>query len=189
MANFSINCPLFIAPFDDDEKEKGKMDSFLRILDESGISGFFSGWKKNPCGPGHPEYNPVMLFAASLLCFAIDAGRLRGIEERCRFDLSFVYIMSQQKPSYATFYGFFNQCVLPNADAIFSRIKACICRKMGIDPVGEVFVDETKFEANANKYKFVWKPDRKMEKLLNKARYRNARKSESIRLPKDSVGT
>ena len=145
------------------------MDSFLRILDESGISGFFSGWKKNPCGPGHPEYNPVMLFAASLLCFAIDAGRLRGIEERCRFDLSFVYIMSQQKPSYATFYGFFNQCVLPNADAIFSRIKACICRKMGIDPVGEVFVDETKFEANANKYKFVWKPDRKMGKLLDKA--------------------
>lgn len=169
MANFSIKCPLFIVPFDDDEEEKGKIDFFLRILDESGISDFFTGWRSNPCSPGHPEYNPEMLFAASLLCFAIDGGRLRGIEERCRFDLRFVYMMSQQKPSYATFCNFLNQCVLPNADAIFSKITACICSKMGIDPVGDVFVDGTKFEANANKYKFVWKPDRKMEKLLNKA--------------------
>ena len=41
---------------------------------------------------------------------------------------------------------------------------SAIVRKYGID-VSDAFVDGTKLEANSNKYKFVWKPRKKHDRL------------------------
>ncbi len=170
MSNFSINHQLFVVPLGNEPDERKKIRSLMELLSESGIEGCLSEWKKSESRRGHPECDPYMMFAAVLLSFSIDGGRLRDIESRCRFDMRFVYFMSQEVPSHATFCRFLNQCVLPNADEIFSRVTSSICRKMKIDPCEEAFIDGTKIEANANKYKFVWKPDRRMDRLLEKAK-------------------
>ena len=169
MSNFSIKHPLFIVPFENDAEGRAEIEFFMSLLADSGIDCYFSDWKKKTEKAGRPECDPYMMFAAALLSFSLDGGRLREIESKCRYDIRFLYFMTKDKPSYATFCNLLNKCVLPNADAIFSRITATICRRMGIDPNSEVFVDGTKVEANANKYKFVWKPDRKMDRLLEKA--------------------
>ncbi len=169
MSNFSIKNLLFIVPLGNEPEEQTKIRSMMELLSESGIERYLSEWKNSESRKGHPECNPYMMFAAVLLSFSIDGGRLRDIESRCRFDTRFLYFMSQEVPSYVTFCKFLNQCVLPNADDIFSMITSAICRKMAIDPCGDAFVDGTKIEANANKYKFVWKPNRRMDRLLEKA--------------------
>ena len=169
MSNFSIKHPLFIVPFENVAEGRAEIEFFMSLLADSGIDCYFSDWKKKTEKAGRPECDPYMMFAAALLSFSLDGGRLREIESKCRYDIRFLYFMTKDKPSYATFCNLLNKCVLPNADAIFSRITATICRRMGIDPNSEVFVDGTKVEANANKYKFVWKPDRKMDRLLEKA--------------------
>ncbi len=170
MSNFSINHLLFIVPLENEPEERAKISRLMELLSDSGIEGYFSEWKKSESRKGHPECSPYMMFAAVLLSFSIDGGRLRDIESRCRFDTRFLYFMSREVPSHATFCRFLNQCVLPNSDGIFSKITSSICRKMGIDPCEQAFVDGTKIEANANKYKFVWKPDRRMDRLLEKAK-------------------
>ncbi len=168
MQNFSTKRKLFVVPLEDEPEEEKSLEAFMTLLAESGVSSFFEGWKDKTVRVGHPECDPCLLFAAALLSFTIDGGRLRTISDDCRYDLRFVYIMGGEKPSHATFCNFLNQCVLKNADAIFTRITSCICSHMDINPCGEVYVDGTKMEANANKYKFVWKPTRKMDRLLEK---------------------
>lgn len=40
---------------------------------------------------------------------------------------------------------------------MFSKIIAPVIERFDIN-IGDVFLDDTKFEANANKFKYVWKP-------------------------------
>lgn len=47
---------------------------------------------------------------------------------------------------------------------MFSCIMKEIVRKYGMD-ISDAFVDGTKLEANANKYKFVWRPGKRHDKL------------------------
>lgn len=169
MSNFSINQQIFIVPLGNEPDERKKIEAFMSLLSESGIESYLSNWKSSDSKKGHPECNPYMMMAAILLSFSIDGGRLRDIESRCRFDTRFIYFMAQETPSHSTFCKFLNQCVLPNRDGLFSKITSVICARMGIGTCAEAFVDGTKIEANANKYKFVWKPDRKMRRLLEKA--------------------
>ena len=65
--------------------------------------------------------------------------------------------MEQERPSYVTISSFLNNVVVPLQNEIFSRIISTIITYFNID-IDDVFLDGTKFEANANKYKFVWKP-------------------------------
>lgn len=169
MQNFSINNKLFIVPLENEPKEEIKINAFLDLLSKSNITGYFKDWKDETSKVGHPEYNPCLMFATALLSFTLDDGSLRKISNSCKFDTRFIYIMADQKPSYASYCNLLNKCVLKNSDEIFTKIVSTICKEMNIDTCGEVFVDGTKLEANANKYKFVWKPTKKMDNLLNKA--------------------
>lgn len=167
MQNFNTNNKLFIVPFEDEPKEEEKINIFLDLLSKSNINSYFSDWKDESSKVGHPEYNPLLMFASTLLSFTYDSGSLRNIADNCKFDIRFIYIMSGKKPSYATYCNLLNKCVLKNTDEIFTKINNIICKELNIDTCGEVFIDGTKLEANANKYKFVWKPTKKMDKLLN----------------------
>ncbi len=168
MQNFNTNNKLFIVPLEDEPKEEKKINVFLDLLSKSDITSYFKDWKDENTKVGHPEYNPCLMFATALLSFTYDIGSLRNISDNCKFDTRFIYIMAGQKPSYASYCNLLNKCVLKNSDEIFTKIVTNICKEMNIDTCGEVFIDGTKLEANANKYKFVWKPTKKMDKLLNK---------------------
>ena len=89
--------------------------------------------------------------------FSKHSGSIRKIEDNIIYDVRFNYIMGKALPSYVTISSFFNNIIVNNHKEIYVSILRTIIKKYNIN-VDDVFIDGTKFEANANKYKFVWKP-------------------------------
>ena len=138
--------------------EKEKLDNFLRILEESGVGDIIHNELNLDKGiGGRTPYNPYRLFAAIIYAFSKHSGSLRKIEESIKFDLRFIYLLNQETPSYVTISKFLNNIVVKHYEDIFSAITKTIMLKYNLS-FEDCFVDGTKIEANANKYKFVYKP-------------------------------
>lgn len=149
---------LFLFPsFDISLEEKKKIDVFLQILEQSGVGEIIEKATKKEYVAGRHSYNPYRLFATIIYAFSKHSGSVRNIEESLNFDLRFIYLMEQERPTYATISSFLNNVVVPNRNVLFSKIILAVIDHFKID-IDDVFLDGTKFEANANKYKFVWKP-------------------------------
>ena len=146
-------------------EEKEKLDKYLEILEESGSGEIIEkaigkDWRKG----GNPGHNPYKLYATILYGFSKHSGSVRKLEESMKYDLRFLYLMDDKKPSYSTITRFCNNVVVAHQKELFTCLTKTMIKKWNID-VSDVFVDGTKFEANANKYKFVWKPIRFHSKL------------------------
>ncbi len=75
--------------------------------------------------------------------------------------------MNNQIPSYKTVGNFINKIILPNRCMIFSLITKQIFQECNL-AMEKAYVDGTKIEADAKKYKFVWKPIKFHERLTIK---------------------
>ena len=146
-------------------EEKEKMHKYLEILEDSGSGEIIEkAINKDYKKGGKPGYNPYRMYAAILYAFSRHSGSVRKIEESMKYDLRFLYLMEEEKPSYSTISRFCNNYVVAHQKELYSSLVKAIVKKYQID-VSDAFVDGTKFEANANKYKFVWKPIRFHSKL------------------------
>lgn len=141
-----------------DRGEREKIDTFLRLLEESGVGEIiYKETNKDRSLGGRNSYNPYRLFAAIIYAFSKHSGSLRKIEESIKFDLRFIYLLNQETPSYVTISKFLNNVVVKHFEAIFVSITKTILLKYNFC-FDDCFIDGTKIEANANKYKFVYKP-------------------------------
>ncbi len=141
-----------------DVKESQKIDKFLTLLDDSKVRENISKYIKNDTKKGgRPNVNYYRLFATTLYAFAFSKATLRQIEDLCKFDLRYKYLMRNETPTFSTICKFIDKIIYPERDDLFSKIIKCICNKMNIS-TKTIYIDGTKFEANANKYKYVWKP-------------------------------
>ena len=168
MEEFSTKQGFLFYSFPLYEEEKTKIDWILSLLDQSGIEELIREKARKGNG-GRPPYDPYKLFAAILFGFALGSSSLREIESSCRNDLRFIYVMEGACPTYATISTFINEVILPQKEELFTRITGAIFRlcSLGMDTC---YIDGTKFEADANRYKFVWKPTGWHERLDGKAR-------------------
>lgn len=160
MPYFNISKSFLIPSFDIPLKERQKLDAFLQILEDSGVAKYINDDETSAAksvSGGRPSYNPYRLFATIIYAFSTHSGSLRKIEESINYDLRFIYLMEQERPSYATIARFCNNIVVTAHHEIFTTIVKEIISKYDIC-IDDVFIDGSKFEANANKYKFVWKP-------------------------------
>lgn len=181
---------IFLVPsFDLEVKEKEKMTKFLTLLDNSGVGKVIEKYiKNNTSKGGRPGYNYYRLFATIIYGFAFTRCALRELADACRHDLRFIFLMEQERPIYTKFCDFINKVIVPNEEEIFSLITMEIAKEMNIE-MDDAFIDGTKYEANANKYKFVWKPTKHHKRLTVKASeiikkyqlYENYREEEFIR--------
>ena len=169
MPYFTIEKTFLFPSFDISFEERQKLNAFLEILENSGIGPIIEECTKKGCCAGRKPYNPHRLLASIIYGFAKHSGSVRKIEESMNFDLRFIYLMEQGRPSYATISTFLNNVVVPNQQRIFSKIIASVIRRFGVS-IDDVFLDGTKFEANANKFKFVWRPTTLHGKLNLKVR-------------------
>lgn len=167
MSYFTTRQGFFLYSFDFDVKEIEKLNSFLRLLDDSGVKKIIDESMKKMNYQGRNHTNPYNMLATVLYSFAMSKGTLRDIERSCKLNLDYIYLMNNERPSYVTFSTFINEIIVPNSFEIMKLINIQIIKEMGID-ISDVFIDGTKFEANANKYKFVWKPTNKQIKLTDK---------------------
>ena len=90
---------------------------------------------------------------------------LRELEDQCRVNLRFMYLMDHETPSYRTFGYFINEVIGDSIEEIFNDINKKIFETEHVD-LQHLYIDGSKFEANANKYSWVWK------KSTEKSRYR-----------------
>lgn len=173
MSYFTTIKTFFVVPLDTYDEELQKIEFLLMIYEKSGIGELIKNAYSKAKSKGRKSYNPYRLFAAITYCFAMHKGTLRNIEEMCKYDLRVRYILNQETPSYKTIGEFINEVIKPNAYEIFTMITNTITKELDID-VSDNYVDGTKIEANANKYKFVYKKrkhwanlDIKIQKLLS----------------------
>ena len=115
---------------------------------------------------GRNRYNPVDMLKTVLFAFA-DNGycSLRKLEDNCKVNMRYMYLMNWKTPSYRTFGYFINKVLAESAEAIFQDVNLAIFTQEKVD-LSHLYIDGTKLEANANKYSWVWK------KATEKSRYR-----------------
>ena len=169
MSYFTIKKSLFIVPSQTHSEEYKKLDVYLSILEKSGIGEIIATERRKTVGPygGRIGYNPYNLMATVIYCFAMFKASLRDIEDKCKFDLRVIYLMEQKMPNYVIICEFINRYILPYSYEIFSRVTKTFIKEFNID-IDNQYIDGSKIEANANKYKFVWKPTTFHKKLDEK---------------------
>ena len=142
--------------------------AFDQIMEEIEIEQYLKPEKT--WGLGRPRYNRVRMLKTILYSFMdMGYGSLRNIDENCRVNIRYMYLMNYETPSYHTFSNFINEELEESAEAIFLAVMNHIREKDQVD-MEHVYIDGSKFEANANKYTWVWK------KATEKSRYRLYRK-------------
>ena len=140
----------------------------MNLLENSGVGKIVECVKlKDKKYKGRKGYNPYNLFATIIYCFSKFKGTLRDIEDKSMFDVRVWYIMEGKTPNYSSICLFINKYIVPHQYDIFTLINKQIIKELGLN-IDDVYNDGTKFEANANKYKFVWKPKKFHQKLDNK---------------------
>ena len=153
--------PLFITDFLD---ICDPVLAFDKIMEEIEIEKYL---KPQPIFKlGRPGYNRVNMLKTVLFGF-MDTGyaSLRELEDRCRTNIRYMYLMDYETPSYRAFSYFINKEIKGSVQDIFKAIMAYIETTDGVD-LQHLYIDGSKFEANANKYTWVWK------KATEKSRYR-----------------
>lgn len=115
---------------------------------------------------GRLRYNPVSMLKTILFGFMTNGYiSLRELEDSCKVNLRFMYLMDHETPSYRTFGYFINEILADSIEEIFNDINQKIFETEHVD-LQHLYIDGSKFEANANKYSWVWK------KATEKSRYR-----------------
>ena len=138
--------------------------AFDRIMEEIEIDKYL---KPEPFSRlGRPGYNRVNMLKTILFGF-MDTGyaSLRELEDRCKTNIRYMYLMDYETPSYRSFSYFINEELTDSVQGIFKAIMSYIEKTDGVD-LQHLYIDGSKFEANANKYSWVWK------KATEKSRYR-----------------
>ena len=87
--------------------------------------------------------------------------------------MRYMYLMDYATPSYRTFGYFINEVLADSVEDLFNEINHVIFKKEHVD-LNHLYIDGSKFEANANKYTWVWK------KATEKSRYRLFAKITSL---------
>ena len=123
---------------------------------------------------GRLRYNPVNMLKAVLFGFMTSGYcSLRELEDNCKVNLRFMYLMDRETPSYRTFGYFINEILSESIEEIFADINRAIFKEEHVD-LQHIYIDGSKFEANTNKYSWVWK------KATEKSRYRLYRKITAL---------
>ena len=115
---------------------------------------------------GRIRYNPANMLKAILFGFMSNGYiSLRELEDNCKVNLRYMYLMEHQTPSYRTFGYFIENILSASVEELFCDINKKIFAEEHVD-LSHLYIDGSKFEANANKYSWVWK------KATEKFRYR-----------------
>ena len=143
--------PVFIS---DCIKISDPVMTFDHIMEEIEIVKYL---KNTTYTVGRKGYNSVNMLKTILFGF-MDKGyiSLRELEDECKVNIRYMYLMEYETPSYRTFGNFINENLCDSAEEIFKEIMAYIVRKDNVD-LTHLYIDGSKFEANANKYTWVWK--------------------------------
>lgn len=117
------------------------------------------------------KVNPITIFELILYGYMTGKYSAREIENACRTDIRFMYILgSEPVPDHSTIARFQNKRLPEVIEDLFYQLVMKLYELKEIS-FKNIFIDGTKIEANANRYTFVWKKaiEKNNEKLNQKA--------------------
>lgn len=142
--------PMFISDFLDICDPVLTFDEFMEGID---LAKYL---KKIPVHEtGRIRYNPINMLKTVLFGFMTKGYiSLRDLEDNCKVNIRFMYLMDNERPTYRTFGYFINEILGDSIETIFRDINQKIFEREGVD-LHHLYIDGSKFEANANKYSWV----------------------------------
>lgn len=146
-------------------------DDSVRLLSQFIERMFLGDLYRTYCREGQEhEPTPRQLLKIMLYAYMNHIYSSRGIENACRRDINFMWLLEGAKvPDHATIARFRTLHFAPCAERIMAEVSEFLY-EMGELSGESIFIDGTKIEACANKYTFVWKKavTKNLEKLLLK---------------------
>jgi transposase len=126
--------------------------TFVELMREVNIEQYL----KRKRMAGRQPYDPTTMLLLVLFAYTNQIYSLRKIADACKYDIRFIGLAQGIEPSHQAFYQFINNYLLDDIKAIFYAINKELIDYHNIN-TDNLYIDGTKFEANANKYSFVWK--------------------------------
>ncbi len=118
----------------------------LDVVAELDLSAIYGDYRVD--GHGRAAFDPAMMVALLLYCYAIGERSSRAIERRCQLDVAVRAITANQRPDHATIARFRKR----HQDALsglFAQVLG-LCAKSGLVWLGVIALDGTKIKANAS---------------------------------------
>lgn len=114
-----------------------------------------------------------MVFAAAQGVYS-----LRSISEQCRVNIEYMWLLEgYPAPSHMTFGRFFHRIPIAVLRHLFAQFVHQLSLLDSVD-FTEWYIDETKMEANANRYTFVWR--KRVEKGIAKLKEKRRQIQEQM---------
>ncbi len=120
------------------------------VIDVVGVidtSGFFAAYRDD--GHGRAAYEPSMMIALLLYCWARGVRSSRAIERACVEDVACRVIAAHQQPDHATIARFVERHEKAVSE-LFGEVLV-LCADAGLATVGVIAIDGTKVSANASR--------------------------------------
>src|SRR3954454_13807554 len=100
---------------------------------------------------GQPPFQPRMMVALLLYCYATGTRSSRRIMRRCHIDIACRVIVGEDVPDFRTISDF-RKIHLARLEALFVEVLK-LCALAGLARVGTIALDGTKVKANASRHK------------------------------------
>jgi len=113
------------------------------------LEGYYSGL-------GCPPYHPKMMIKVWIYGYCTKVYTSRPLAKKLREDLVFIWLGGGQRPCFKTLSDFRSCRMQDLVDTVLSRVLLYLVEQ-GYVNLGELYVDGSKWEANANKYKIIWR--------------------------------
>jgi len=133
-------------------------------------------------GGGRPAYHPRILLKILLYGYIEGIYTSRKLAKAVRENIHFMWLAGQSQPDFRTINRFRSSLVNDKIEQIFVFVVEQLLSH-GLIDLRDLFIDGTKFTANGNKYKAVWKKNvkrykkqlaEKVRELLKKIDQENA---------------
>lgn len=142
----------FTVSYDKDIPDDDISRTVKSVVERINLAKYINFSNRNTYG-----YDGVMMFECVILGKTLRGySSLRELEDLCKFDTRFKFITQGQTPSFMSFERFIKDDLTMPVEDIFLEVNKIIESDTDID-VDVLYIDGTKFEANANKMTFVWK--------------------------------
>ena len=154
-----------------------------RVMDELDLEPVLNEYK----GGGTSSYHPRMMLKVLVYAYTQRVNSSRQIAKGLRENVNFMWISGNNRPDFRTINRFRSSVMKDGIEVVFSEVLQYLIEE-GYVTLENYFLDGTKIEANANKYKWVWakstakykeRLQEKIQELLNNIEQENDAEQEA----------
>jgi transposase len=146
------NQPMLIPPsYEDFVSENDPVRVVNEVIERIDIGALEASYK----GGGTSSYHPRMLLKVMVYAYLRNVYSSRKIEQALCENVNFMWLSGGARPDHNTINDFRGKRLKEHLKKIFNQVVVLLAEQ-GVLNLRELTLDGTKFEANANRYTFVW---------------------------------